>query len=200
MRRLIPSPGPWYNQTEIRPALEAGTISGDRMRLFIAIPLGAQVKGAAKRAQDAFRRARVGGNYVPAENLHLTLAFLGELPDAREAVEAAAEVSFAPFTLTAQGLGRFDDIWWLGFRESEALSGLARSLRRELASRGVPFDRKRFRPHVTLLRRADGAPNALPDVDGAETLVDRFCLYRSTRSRNGMIYTELASFDAGEHA
>ena len=166
------------------------------MRLFIAIELSEEMKRAAAQAQDGLRRQRVGGNYTPAENLHMTLAFIGELPSAERATAALRAVDFAPFSLTADGVGCFGDLWWMGVRADPALDALARIVRRALADAGVPFDRKRFRPHVTLLRRASAAPRVIPEIRPADMIVDRFCLYRSERGKNGMIYTALDAFAA----
>ena len=51
------------------------------MRLFIAIQLDERVKNALEHMQTALRKQRVAGNYTRAENLHLTLAFIGEYTD-----------------------------------------------------------------------------------------------------------------------
>ena len=58
------------------------------MRLFIALALGRDQIEAAKDVQAAFRRAGVRGNYTPEENLHLTLAFIGEYSDPDAVLEA----------------------------------------------------------------------------------------------------------------
>ena len=52
------------------------------MRLFIAIRLSDDMRRALLAAQDALRKRGVRGNYTKPENLHLTLAFIGEYPDA----------------------------------------------------------------------------------------------------------------------
>ncbi len=168
------------------------------MRLFAAVPLGEEARELCLGAQSAYRRHNVRGNYTPPENLHLTLAFIGEFGDPDAALEALSEVDFAPFTLTLDRPGRFDDLLWAGFADSPALEELVRKVRRALAGAGIPFDRKRFRAHVTLLRRAEfpAGKDVSVEFGRAETTVDRFCLMLSTRGRNGMIYTELGSVEA----
>lgn len=160
------------------------------MRLFIALALPPELKSALTDAQRAMAAQGVKGNYSPEENLHLTLAFIGEVPDAQAAAEALEAVSFAPFPLTLRGLGRFDDSFWAGVEPSPALDALARRVRRALAKRGVPFDRKRFAPHITLLRRASKDPAGIA-VAPARMRVETVSLFRSDRGKTGMRYTEL---------
>ena len=72
-------------------------------------------------------------------------------------------------------------------------------MRRALADAGIPFDRKKFSPHITLVRKPEiagsrngGIPESvLADLPKAEMIVDHISLMRSERGRHGMIYTEL---------
>ena len=123
------------------------------MRLFIAVELSEEMKNALRRAQDELCDHGVRGRFTPAENMHLTLAFIGEVPDAEPVLEALSKVSFTPFSLCLEGLGCFGDLWWAGMEASDALASLARTVRHALADAGVPFDRKRFSPHITLIRK-----------------------------------------------
>ncbi len=167
------------------------------MRLFIAINLSDKIKAALVDAQNEMYDGGVRGSFTSEENLHLTLAFLGEVPDAEPVTEALSRVSFTPFELRPEGLGCFGDLWWAGMRNSPPLAALARRIRFALAEGGIPFDRKRFSPHVTLIRRARGSMPGI-DVGGDPMTVDAFSLMRSDRGRNGMIYTELERFAAEE--
>ncbi len=128
------------------------------MRLFVAIPLPPDLATAAYDAipdLPALRRVR-------PELMHVTLAFLGPLADERlgdaEAAVAASAARCAPFDTTLDTLGRFPTggvprIVWLGTGiGAQEMQTLALALRRELAGRGLPFDPKPFRPHVTLAR------------------------------------------------
>ena len=67
------------------------------MRLFLAIQLSPAVREALLTAQDALRR-QGRGSFPPPENLHLTLAFLGEAEDPARARAALSEVSCRPFS------------------------------------------------------------------------------------------------------
>ena len=163
------------------------------MRLFVAIRLPEPMKDALIRAQNDMYDRGVRGSFTPRENLHLTLAFIGEYPDVESALEALP--AFEPFSLALEGLGCFGDLWWAGLRPSPPLEAVVRRLRRALAGSGIPFDRKRFSPHITLIRRATGAlPGIAPEP--VSMTVEAISLMRSDRGRNGMLYTEVGRVDA----
>ncbi len=167
------------------------------MRLFIAINLSEKMKAALIEAQNDMYDGGVRGSFTAEDNLHLTLAFIGEMPDAEPVTEALSGVTFTPFELSLEGLGCFGDLWWAGMRPSPPLTALARRIRHALAAQNIPFDRKRFSPHITLLRRARGDMPGIGIVSVSMT-ADAFSLMRSDRGRSGMIYTELARFTADE--
>lgn len=128
------------------------------MRLFVAVPIpGAVAERAVEAVPDlpALRRVR-------PEVLHVTLAFLGAIEDARFA-DVSASVRDAvggrpAFDVAIDTLGRFPPsgvprIVWLGVGAGAAeLIALSEAVRRQLGARGVSFDPKPFRPHVTLAR------------------------------------------------
>ena len=164
------------------------------MRLFISINLNTEMKRQVRSIQNSFRRQNVRGNYTPDENLHLTLAFIGEYGDPDAVLEAMESASFSPFVITMDKVGCFDNLWWAGVDASKALDALSGKLRRALAEAEIPFDRKRFSPHVTFLRKAEHVEKAALshlNVRPVSMKVDRISLMRSTRGKTGMIYTEL---------
>ena len=164
------------------------------MRLFIAIPPGRSLRRGLVSVQDALRARGVQGNFTSAENLHLTLAFIGEYGDPERVLEAMDTVRFSPIPLRLEGIGAFDTVWWARLNESEALDTLAKQLRRTLAEAEIPFDRKRFRAHITLVRKPVFRRNvdfdAIP-VPAASMTAERMALMSSTRGKHGMIYTEI---------
>ena len=159
------------------------------MRLFAAICLNEEMRAALRDMQRQMKKQGVTGNYTPPENLHLTLAFIGEYPDP----DAVPLPPLDPFPIALEGFGSFGDLWWAGIGKSPALEGYVRTLRHELNRAGIPFDGKRFSPHITLLRRGVGRPAVT--VPQAGMVVERASLMRSERGRNGMIYTELRRSD-----
>lgn len=163
------------------------------MRLFIAIRLDDNIKNALTAVQKTLRANRVGGNYTKVENLHLTLAFIGEYGDPDRVLEVIRSVPFEPIPIPLQGFGSFGDLYWCGLARADELTAYVRRLRRALAEADIPFDRKRFSPHITLLRRAvfDRMPGVI--VPEASMTAERVSLMRSERGKNGMIYTELGN-------
>ncbi len=177
--------------------------AGDRrMRLFVALPVPEQT-GA--RLADLARSLPVG-RPVPEENLHLTLAFPGEVPraDLEPLHEALETVRAAPVALDLAGLelfgGKSPALMAILARGAEALH--ARVVR-AVGQAGIPLPRRRFRGHVTLTRfprRMD--PGALDKLGrflqahGACALppvtVDRFALYASQLHPEGARYEVLA--------
>ena len=169
------------------------------MRLFIAIPLSPHLKTALIRTQEALRTRGVQGNFTYTENLHLTLAFIGEYPDPEPVLEVLSSVPFVPFSLTLDGLGAFHQVWWAGIRENPELDTYVKRLRHALAEAGIPYDRKRFSPHITLVRKPAGrGEEALSGLhfEGESMTVERISLFRSDRGKRGMIYTEVGAIQA----
>jgi len=163
------------------------------MRLFIAIQLTEGIKNAIDETQARIRQRGVAGNYTPSENLHLTLAFIGEYSDPDRVLEIITGMPFEPFEMTIQGIGSFGDLWWVGVEASQAMNDYVRRLRYALAEACIPFDRKRFSPHITILRRAslDLHKQGIQAPEGISMIADHASLMRSDRGRSGMIYTEI---------
>ena len=150
------------------------------------------MKDALISVQNEMYDRGVRGNYTKEENLHLTLAFIGEYPHWQPVMNALEAVSFTPFELELHGYGSFGDLWWAGIKDSEPLTAVVRRIRRALSEYKIPFDRKRFSPHITLIRRANGQMPGI-EIQKAAMIVDSISLMRSDRGRNGMIYTEICS-------
>ena len=134
------------------------------MRLFVAVEPSPGFRAALKDVKEKLREAGVTGKYREDTGLHLTLAFIGEYPDAQPVLDALSAVTFRPFELSLEGMGRFGDLWWAGMRESAPLTAVVRRIRRALAESSIPFDKKRFSPHITLIRKASGnLPGIAPE-------------------------------------
>ncbi len=160
------------------------------MRLFAAVPLDETLRKAAAEYQDLLREAGVTGNFTPKENLHITLAFIGEYDDPARVFAALHSVKFKPFTVRLDGTGRFPNLLWVGAAPRGKLEALARDVRDALAAGNIPFDRKPFRAHVTIARKTRNdakAPSLNPG--NAEMTVDRIVLMQSRLDRAGAVYT-----------
>ena len=74
--------------------------------------------------------------------------------------------------------------------ESAPLHAVVRRIRHALAENNIPFDRKRFSPHITLIRKATGTMPGI-QIEKVSMPVERIYLMRSDRGKHGMIYTEV---------
>lgn len=164
------------------------------MRLFIAIQFSEGILNALLDVQSEMKSCDVRGRYSPPENLHLTLAFIGEYGNPDTVMDALASVPFNPFPLHLDRLGNFGDLYWAGIADNPQLAAFVKRLRRTLSDRNIPFDRKRFSPHITLVRKAEYyGETPLPPVHApeGEMEVNGVVLMRSDRGKHGMIYTEV---------
>ena len=119
------------------------------------------------------------GNYTKRENLHITLAFIGDYGNPDGVLDAMEQVDFRPIQISLEGVGIFGELFWVG-----------------LAEQGIPFDKKRFSPHITLIRKYScrrGRKIPVSDPPKGSMVATRVSLMRSERGKNGMIYTEIGS-------
>ena len=177
------------------------------MRAFIALEMPEEfVDDAAALARQLQRD--VDGRFVPAENYHLTLAFLGEIneAEARDAMDVidAACIAAGPLPIDVEGLGAFGKRaggagLWLEIAKDPELMALAERVREGLAAHGVDFDRSNsFLPHVTLARRAKLPERALPQLAfPLPCEATRVTLFRSFLEKGGARYKPLYSVELG---
>jgi RNA 2',3'-cyclic 3'-phosphodiesterase len=126
-------------------------------RLFFALWPGEMQRAALAKVQMGLRSHR--GRLAHAQDLHITLVFLGDLDVDRRACaeQAAGRVRAAPFSLTLDRVGCFPRarILWCGVSERpQPLLSLLCSLNGELLDCGFRPERRPFAPHVTLVRKA----------------------------------------------
>jgi len=146
------------------------------LRTFVALEISDAVRQRTLQLIEQLRRAQVEVKWVEAENLHLTLKFLGdvdplELPEVCRAVEKAA-VGEAPFRMQLRGAGAFPSldrprILWLGVGVgNEQVSELFERIDQTLAEAGFAPESRKFHPHMTLgrIRRAFKGVSDLADL------------------------------------
>jgi 2'-5' RNA ligase len=145
-----------------------------------------------------------GARWVPIENFHLTLRFVGEVPGhrAEEVDHALAGVSASAFLLSFTGLGTFakggrEVALWAGVERNAALEHLQSKIETALQRAGLDPERKRFTPHVTLARLGDGvAAHKLGVFLQANNLfragpfeIEHFTLFSSALGKQASVYT-----------
>lgn len=209
--------------------------SAERLRTFIALRPSprqrraiealverlALVMGEPRPRDDAPAKERLV-RWVPPNQYHLTLAFLGDVPRAALAPLAArlrsAAGRSAPFDLAFRGLGAFPstrrpNVVWLGVGTGRRPStALAEEVRNELLAKHVPYDDRPFRPHLTLgrvrrrARRGDAAnatweaalARSPADTDSGTARIDEVALTTSRLRASGPEHTIVARARLGD--
>ncbi len=180
------------------------------MRVFVALELPEPLVAPITRLQAGLTVGRI----VPEDNLHLTLAFLGEIgePQAWAVAEALAEALAAPaqpaVALTLRGLdlfgGRRPNVLFVS-AHGPGLAPLHDKVLHAVRAAGVELPRTRFRPHVTLARfgrditaKDQARLGEFLALNGAFSLpaerADTVTLYRSHLREAGAVHDPLAQF------
>lgn len=161
------------------------------MRLFIAIRLSDDMKKALVTCMHDLKKQGVEGNYVPTQNLHMTLAFLGEYDDPAKVKEVIRKVPLPEFRLALSEKGNFGNILWAGVKGNQKLKTYVKDLRAALAAEGIPFDKEKFVPHITLIRKVSAKKPYQVHLPKADMTVKKASLMRSEQKNGKMVYKEL---------
>jgi RNA 2',3'-cyclic 3'-phosphodiesterase len=183
----------------------------DRHRIFVAVPLAPALRRAAAAVRGEVGPVAAELRWVPEENLHLTLRFLGHVTadEAGRAGDAAREAAggAAPFRIALGGVGAFPSlrasrVVWVGVADDTGgLAALAAALEAQLVARGFPPADRPFRAHLTVARaRAEDRGvdlRRLPSrVTGPEApvvggqRVDAVSVVESTLGKGAPVYRE----------
>jgi 2'-5' RNA ligase len=166
-------------------------------RLFLALWPESETAGRLQAVSaEAFKVC--GGRQMRLKTLHLTLVFLGDVPESRIPVllEAMGRIQARPFQLTVDRLGywKHNRIVWGGCSEQPAaLVQLVSDIRRQVVALGVPGRSDAFAPHVTLLRKARPL-GELPSLQPVAWPVREWVLMESCQSVTGADYRRLAAW------
>lgn len=168
-------------------------------RLFFALWPDDDTRLALRRSTRALVR-HCGGRPVPPENFHLTLAFLGNVPEGQcEAVRVAAGAChLEPLTLQLDTAGYFPAarVLWVGPQETPAaLARLAADLAQAMRPLGLPPEARAFQAHLTLARKV-ASPPALPVLRAVAWPVEGFALVESRTRASGARYEVLHRYPA----
>ena len=168
------------------------------MRLFIALLFDEATVEALADIRDSLHDGAVSGSFVPRDNLHLTLEFLGECSQGERklAEKTMSALSFGEIDITMDRIGFFQrpdgDIWWVGVDECKSLMNLQRDLSSALRECGFTLEKRKYRPHITLGRRVitQTRPGAIGPI---KTTVREMTLMLSERGNGRMVYTPIFS-------
>ena len=161
------------------------------MRLFIAIQLSDPMKKALVNMMHELKKQGVEGNYVPAQNLHMTLAFIGEYDDPARIKEVISRVPVPEFRMSLSDMGNFGNILWAGVTGNQKLKAYVKDLRSALDAEGIPYDRDKFVPHITLIRKYTAKRSYKVSMPKAEMMVKRASLMKSEQKNGKPVYKEL---------
>jgi RNA 2',3'-cyclic 3'-phosphodiesterase len=185
------------------------------VRLFVALELPSAVRDNFAALMNELRTLGQGASpraprWVPVENLHVTLKFIGtiapkQLDEIRTALSAVR--SELPVELSIRGLGFFPNanrprVVWAGVTGSHNLGSIAGDIDRGLAKLGVPSEQREFIPHLTLARceRVTISPELRSAIeknaarDFGELRTNEFRLIESKLKPSRAEYTTLQSF------
>jgi len=183
------------------------------LRSFVAVEIPAGIQSAIAQSTAGLQKAlpRPLVRWVAAQNLHLTLKFLGDVSPANlERLAEALKVEAARLTgfeLSVGGLGAYPTprrarVFWVGIEAPAALASLQRLVEGIAARLGYPAEERPFSPHLTIGRVGQNATAA--DLARIRTLleetvvgplgtarVDAVQIFKSDLQPSGSVYTHL---------
>ena len=180
------------------------------MRLFVALEIPSEIRENLAALIREMRAIAAKEKWVRAENLHITLKFIGEVaPEKVNPIRQALALvhSDSPVRLDFRGLGFFPNekhprVFWAGMEASPNLQKLAADIEMATEKLGVPREQRPFSPHLTLARletrklppnlQAAVRENIAREFGAFET--GQFHLIESKLKPSGAEYTTLQSF------
>lgn len=183
-------------------------MSQERVRSFVAVDLDEPtIREKITNVQHGLEETKAQLKLVDPGILHLTLRFLGEIPQATvdRIKEAMDEVLFSPFELEFSGMGVFPNpnrinVVWIGMKKGlEELKQIFQQLEPKIRQLGISPDNKGFSPHLTVARVRSAANRAalaeyvssMRDAEFGKMPVNVVRLKKSTLTPKGPIYTTI---------
>lgn len=171
------------------------------IRLFVAIPIPQQIRMALQSTAHGLHGVR----WVPEENYHLTLRFIGDVHngDADDYDTALSRIDAPPVDIQLDGLGFFDKkgkVHTLHVKvvKTDSLIHLQKKVESALVRAGLSPEPRKFSPHITLARMKPMplekvekfcGENAASLRNGYSFRADHFVLYSSVLTHEGSVYT-----------
>ena len=176
------------------------------MRLFVALDLPWSVREQLAALSGS---GIPGARWVPPENYHLTLRFIGDIPGhvARDVDDALLGLRARGFSLSLTGMGTFakggvSNALWVGVERTPSLDHLRNKIETALQRRGLEPERRKFQPHVTLARLDNPAEGKVAAFVQAHNLfrtepipVEHFTLFSSLLNKDHAVYTPEAEYE-----
>lgn len=171
------------------------------MRVFVALNLPQKTKDNLERSANQFAAYSSGGNFVPKDNYHLTLHFLGNVAPnnliyVQSAMDSVKNLPAPELAIAQFAMQRSSDIVWAKLRHNADLVTLHDMLGDKLEKDGFEVEHRAFRPHVTLIRKksftlpwAEVTKNV--DVYNKPFVATELVLYESVFGDDGVTYREL---------
>ena len=178
------------------------------MRIFIAVDLPNELRKELSTLQRELQPLTDTARWVAPESIHITLKFIGEVPEKRiEDIDAALTgLTWKPFTLTVRGVGFFPGnrsprVFWAGM-EAPTMQDLSEQLDSRMEPRGFEKEKRAFRPHITLARARDSRLDSSLVTAAAQYAerefgsfpVDRIFLFKSILKPSGAVYERLKEY------
>ena len=178
------------------------------MRLFVALDLPWPLR---LRVATLAGAGIPGARWVPPENYHVTLRFIGETPAyrAEEIDLALSALKARGFALTLAGVGTFArsgraTTLWVGVERNPALDHLQGKIETALQRLGLEPERRRFAPHLTLARLDNAVEGKLVGFVQAHNLfradpvpIEHFTLFSSLLGKEQAVYTPEVEYALG---
>ena len=159
---------------------------------------------------DLMRGGLRGARWIDRENYHITLRFMGDIPDhvAREVAQGLDGLSFRPFGLRLKGVGYFGGkdphTLYASIEESPEIRRLQAAQERLCQMIGLAPEARRYTPHVTLARLRDADPREVESYVAHHNLyrsrlfeLQHFVLFSSRPSRGGGPYAVEEVYGSG---
>jgi 2'-5' RNA ligase len=178
------------------------------MRVFIAIDVPEEIRERLAAVQEKIRETTTSARWVAPESIHVTLKFIGEMPEKRreDIDEALRGLTWKHIRVSVRGVGFFPGtrsprVLWAGL-DAASIEGLAEEIDSRLERAGFDRERRKFRAHLTLARAKNNqlekvmvaAAAPFEDEEFGTFTVDRIFLFESTLNAGGSVYTKLQEY------
>jgi 2'-5' RNA ligase len=180
------------------------------IRLFV----GLEIPDECIKELDGLREGVEGARWQRDDQLHLTLAFIGEVPNKHliDIADTLSRIEVDPFDLALTGVNFFGKpgkpkALWIGVEDKQPLLHLHEKINHALLEIGLDVETRKFTPHVTLARFKRGATarigNWLSSNETLKTqpaLINEFCLFSSQLTSERAYYSVEANFQSRAYA